>query len=394
VRIAVVADDLYPGFGGQAAATESHIEILAARGHALRALAGAERKPTAPPLGVALERVPAWQPGQTQTNFALPDPRRINWVLEDAQVVQINTPTPLGLLTLLMARAKGIPCVMGFHTQEESATTHFRGLAARVIGGLLRGWYRFFYSSGDALSVPTPFAARLAARYTSGVRAVVSNGVRFAALRALGDALEPEERESWLEGKRYLISYVGRLAPEKRPEGLLEIMAGLKTLRSDARLLIAGRGPLHATLEAHVKELGLEDSVRLLGFVSEADKARLLRASDVFIMPSPTELQSIATIEAMAQGAAVMAAKIDSSAVGEMVEQAECGITYDLDSPAAAARDLNALLEDPARLEGYRRNARACAQTHDLAHSAEALEVLYASLVSERQQPRPSYQKQ
>ena len=46
LRVAVVADDLYPGFGGQAAATEGHIEALLALGHEVRVLAGAERKPT------------------------------------------------------------------------------------------------------------------------------------------------------------------------------------------------------------------------------------------------------------------------------------------------------------------------------------------------------------
>jgi glycosyltransferase involved in cell wall biosynthesis len=382
MHIAVITDDLYPGFGGQAAATEGHVEALAARGHRLRVLAGGERHPSLPPPGVVLERVPAWQPGETQTNFALPDPRKVAWVLEGAQVVQINTPTPLGVLALTMARTRGIPCVMGFHTQEESATTHFSPQAARVVGAVLRGWYSFFYSRSDALSVPTPFAARLAARYTPGSKVVVSNGVRFDALRTLGDALEPQQRGAWLDGKRHLVSYVGRLAPEKRPEGLLEIMAALKPLRDDVRLVIAGRGPLRERLEARAEAFGLERSVTFLGFVSEPDKAALLRASDVFIMPSPTELQSIATVEAMAQGAAIMAAKVDSSAVAEMVEDARCGITYDLTQPAQAARDLDALLNDPERLRTCRAHAVTAAQTHDLERSAAVLEELYASLIA------------
>ncbi|HET7478699.1 MAG TPA: hypothetical protein VFJ72_04185, partial [Rubrobacteraceae bacterium] len=73
MRIAVVADDLYPGFGGQAAATEGHVEALLARGHEVRALAGFEPVPSEPSPGVSVERLPVWRPGEKQTQLALPD---------------------------------------------------------------------------------------------------------------------------------------------------------------------------------------------------------------------------------------------------------------------------------------------------------------------------------
>lgn len=382
VRIAVVADDLYPGFGGQAVATEGHIEALRVLGHELVVLAGAEKKPSRPPPGVRVLRVPAWQPGEVQTKFALPDVTKVAALLRDAEVVQINTPTPLGFVALRLAKARGLPCVVGFHTQEESATLHFKPPLANAVGFALRSWYRFFYSQADALSVPTPFAARLARRYTGRPCFVVSNGIRFGQLRALDESEVARRRQKYLGGKRFLLAYVGRLAPEKRPRDLLELAVALRSYRQDLRLLVAGRGPLQAELERYATSLGLGDSVEFLGFVSEEEKRYLLRASDVFVMPSPTELQSIATLEAMTQGCAVLAAEVESSAVSEMVVAAGCGQGYPVGDMRAAAATLQQWLEEPEHLTHYQDKAVSAAKTHDLSGSGRALERIYRDLLN------------
>jgi glycosyltransferase involved in cell wall biosynthesis len=382
VRIAVIADDLYPGFGGQASATEGHIEALVLLGHEVMVLAGSEKKPTLAPNGVRLERVYAWQPGEVQTSFAVPDLKKIALVLEQADVVQINLPTPLGIVALTMAKARNIPVVVGFMTQEESATTHFKPPLSSLIGAALRLWYSFFYNQADAMTVLNPFSADLALRYTKKPRPVVSAGIRFQEIRQVNPEEAVSRRKAWLGDKQFLLSYVGRLAPEKNPTGMLEIMAELKKLRQDVLLLIAGRGPLFVELQEKTKSLGLEDSVQFLGFIEEEEKRLLMRATDVFVMPSPTELQSIVTLEAMAQESAVLYAKINSSAVGELVENAQCGIGYAIENPKQTALALNELLNSHKQLEQFQQNALACAKTHDLIESGRALERIYRTLLA------------
>ncbi|HZW99180.1 MAG TPA: hypothetical protein VFF10_03905, partial [Trueperaceae bacterium] len=63
MKILFVADDLYPGFGGQARSTEGHMAALASLGHEVRALAGAEPRPTQPAAGVTVDRLPSWRLG-------------------------------------------------------------------------------------------------------------------------------------------------------------------------------------------------------------------------------------------------------------------------------------------------------------------------------------------
>ncbi len=379
MRIAFVADDLYPGYGGQAAATEGHIGALLALGHEVRVLAGNEVSPTMPPNGVAIERLPVWRPGEKQTHLAFPDAGKIKALLDWAEVVQINTPTPLALRTLHLARREGVPSVMGFHTQEESATLHFR-LLRPLVRAALRVWYGYLYQRPDCLVAPTDFAARLARRYTRRPIFVVSNGIHLPAHGTAEDERAASMRRRLLSGRRYLLSYMGRLTHEKRPEDLLVIFSELRRLRKDVRLAVAGTGPLRKALERQAARLGLADEVRFLGYVSGNEKQDLLAASDLFLMPSPTELQSIATLEAMAQGCAVAAAEVETSAVGELVQMSDCGICYRPGSLEEAAAEISRLLGRPDELQRLKRNAERAACGHDVRESGRGLQEIYQNL--------------
>lgn len=302
-------------------------------------------------------------------------------LLDWAEVAQVNTPTPLALLTLRLARRRGVPTVMGFHTQEESATLHFDKLRPLVTRGL-RNWYGFLYRRPDCLAAPTEFAVRIAHRYTSRPVHVVSNGIRLPEGDPTGPRRIERLRDSLLSGKRFLLVYLSRLSDEKRPQDLLEIMAALRDPRKDTRLVIAGDGPLRRKLERRVAELGLKDTVRFLGYVSGRDKHDLLTAGDLFLMPSPTELQSIATLEAMARQCAVVALQADTSAVCKMVQNARCGVCYETGRTNEAAREINKLFDKPSELRRLQKNAVHAALAHDVRESGRRLEEIYASLLS------------
>lgn len=380
MRVAFVADDLYPGFGGQAAATEGHIEALLARGHEVRVLAGDEKSSAEPPAGVHVSRLPAWRPGEKQTQLALPRRRAVEELAAWADVLQANTPTPLALRALRAARRAGVPAVMGFHTQEESMTLHFDRLRP-LVSRALRAWYTFLYRQPDCLVAPSPFAARLAASYTPRPVHVVSNGIRIPRDDTRSHGRTAALRERLLDGRRFLLVHVGRLSQEKRPRDLLEISAALAVRRRDFRLAVAGTGPLRRTLEQRRSELRLQDMVSFLGYVPEAEKHDLLAAGDLFLMPSPTELQSIATLEAMARRCAVAALRSASSAVCELVREAGCGLCYKEGDTGGTAREIDGLLDDLDQLRQMQDNAGRAARAHDVHESGRQLEEIYASLL-------------
>jgi len=369
VRILFIADDLYPGFGGQARATEGHIRALAERGHEVVALAGDEDAPTEPPAGVRVERLPSWRLGGSQTRFAHPLFSRIAPLVAWADVVHANTPAATTAAATIVARRLGVPVVMGVHTQLETSTLQAPVLGP-VLKRLLTTWYRMLFGAADALTAPTAFAADTARVFSRGRIEVVSNGL------ALGSwlALDPVKKRV---PKRRL-AYVGRLSPEKRPQDLIDLAAALP---ADYQLSICGEGPLAAQMRAMVAAAGLGDKVKLLGYLSEADKRALLSRTELFVMPSPAELQSIATLEAMAAGCAVAAVGYDSSAVPRLVLEAGAGTVLKVADSAAQAAQIVALMDDDDALATAQANARAYAGTHDVDASAAHLETLYLDLL-------------
>lgn len=141
-----------------------------------------------------------------------------------------------------------------------------------------------------------------------------------------------------------LLGMACRLVEQKGVSDALQAFAGTRAEFPQARLIIAGDGPLRAQLESEVAQAGLTGSVRFLGW--RDDVPQLLAACDLFFMPSLWEGFGLVLLEAMAQGLPVVASQV--SAIPEVVVAGETGL---LAAPRAvpAFRDaLLTLLRDPA----------------------------------------------
>src|SRR6185312_12031998 len=122
---------------------------------------------------------------------------------------------------------------------------------------------------------------------------------------------------------------------------LLDAMA---RIRVDAHVALVGTGPAEAELRAQVDRLRLQDRVSFLGYVRDADLLTLRRSSDVFVIPSEADLQSLATMEAMACGLPVIAA--DAYALPELVHHEENGFLFQPGESDELAHDLDLLLSN------------------------------------------------
>jgi len=149
---------------------------------------------------------------------------------------------------------------------------------------------------------------------------------------------------------------------------------------SRARLEVVGMGSLRGPLEALAHTLGLGGSVRFLGAVDDDALLAAYGRADVFVMPGTAELQSIATLEAMATGLPVVAA--DAMALPHLVRPGVNGRLYAPGDVAGLAACLELLLGDPALRTRLGRGSRAIAQVHSLIATVERFERLYTALVA------------
>lgn len=113
------------------------------------------------------------------------------------------------------------------------------------------------------------------------------------------------QRSIRLKDQRFRILAVGRLHPVKNFDGLLGVIKEVVQMDRRVELSIAGDGAQRPVLERLVRDYGLQDHVRLLGY--RADVAELMASADLFVLPSHSEGLSLALIEAVASGLPVLA---------------------------------------------------------------------------------------
>jgi glycosyltransferase involved in cell wall biosynthesis len=145
-----------------------------------------------------------------------------------------------------------------------------------------------------------------------------------------------QRRPDWRVAPR--AAFVGRLAPEKGLDTLIDAWPAVRAAHPGARLVLIGDGPERPALEARARALGLTlgpgQSVELPGTAADATAA--LRDADLFVLPSREEGMSIALLEAMALGIPLVASSIPGNR--RIVADFKHGRLAPPDDPEALAR--------------------------------------------------------
>lgn len=164
-----------------------------------------------------------------------------------------------------------------------------------------------------------------------------SPGDRDAARKRLG-----------LDG--FTLLSVGSLIPRKGHELIIAALADLP----DARLLIAGSGPMRAELERAAAEKGVASRVRFLGEIAHDALTDAYRAADIFVLASSREGWANVLLEAMACGTPVVATNVNGTP--EVVQDPKLGVlVQERSAPALAQaiKQLRALSPDRRAVRTY-----------------------------------------
>jgi glycosyltransferase involved in cell wall biosynthesis len=167
---------------------------------------------------------------------------------------------------------------------------------------------------------------------------------------------------------------VGALAEKKGHVHLLEALALVRRER-DVTLEIVGDGELREELERLTKELGLGGVVRFHGALSREEVAELMRACDLFVLPSLFENLPVVLIEAMASGLPAVATRVGG--VPELVD-GQAGLLVPPEDPEALARAIAEALESRERFD-----PEALAQTARERYGYEAFAAAWTAIYDE-----------
>lgn len=225
------------------------------------------------------------------------------------------------------------------------------------------------FRSADAISAPTKRAAQMLEKAVGGLRVLpISGGVEIDLYSSL-----PEPTVS--SGK---LLYIGRLDREKHVYVLLEAMAKLPKA-SKISLEIVGIGSQAAELQKLAIELGVQDRINFAGEVQDSELLVKLGESSAFVMPSVQELQSMATLEAMAAGRPIIAA--NAMALPHLVHDGDNGYLFKPDSPTDLALKISRLFSlSTKEFAALSQGSRVLVEAHDLGATVDVYERLYKGL--------------
>lgn len=126
---------------------------------------------------------------------------------------------------------------------------------------------------------------------------VIPNGANLSLTPIEPKAVQALEEKHQIKNKPVIFA-IGRLSENKGFQYLIEAMQTVVRSIPDAVAFIAGTGAYHVELERLISVKGLESNVKLLGWISDQEKAAFYKRADVIVFPSTNEPFGIVLLEA------------------------------------------------------------------------------------------------
>ncbi len=286
------------------------------------------------------------------------------------------TLSPLDFLLPEICQELNIPLVATFHPPFDSKIRNLKSSTQYLTYQL----YAPFLSHYDSTIVFSEIQRDL----------LVKLGVTQEKIAIIPNGVDTEKYSPGYSNLKYqlqtkkLFVYQGRIATEKNVEALLKAWKH-SAMGDDSKLLIVGDGHLRASLQPYY---GKEHNIIWFGFVAEeARRIDILRAADVFILPSLVEGLSISLLEAMACRVACIAT--DAGADGEVLDRG-AGIVLDTQGVTTQLKTLLPLFRDQpeiASLLGQKARQRVL-ERYTLSQNITLLEQLYSKVLLQKEMLR------
>lgn len=301
-----------------------------------------------------------------------------NPVLEEADVIQAGEfHQPSTFFASMVSRERGIPLVVWQETfcPMKAPGSWYQRAYELTVGKRVR--------SAASRCVPRTTKARTyLERLRIPQRSIgpwIPTGVDVSRFAPKKSRLSPEDF-GWAGDARILLM-VARLHRSKGIDFAMQVVKNVQRWIPEVRLLIRGSGPELGNLQRLATNLGIQDSVRILGGISRDQMIQLYNLSSAVLSTSRADLLPFALIEASACGRPCVAA--DVGAVTDIVVDKETGLIlrgYRLEEWGQAIRSL---LRDDDTAQTLGQNARRRTETaFNLQRIAGSLVELYRGIAA------------
>ncbi|MBW3613335.1 MAG: glycosyltransferase [Chloroflexi bacterium] len=394
MRVVLTTETYLPYVSGVTVSVDALARSLGARGHEVLVVA------PRPAPGHQVEAVGspgpeprhAWLPS-FQLRVA-PQGYRVPWPLPwtDAMaraaafrpdVVHAHSPFVTGLMARRLAASAGAPLVFTHHTRF-AAYGHYLGPLAGPGVVLTDAYLAAFWRACAAIVAPSSdLGGEICERLPAGRRDrvhVIPTGVDVSGLRVIAPR-EGRPEVGW-PAEAVVAVTLGRLAPEKSVDTVLDAVAMATASHPELRLQVVGGGPSEPALRRRADAPDLAGRVHLTGALPRPEALARVAGGDIFVFASRTETQGLVLAEALALG--LPAAAVDGPGVRDSVRDGVDGVVVPAEPKATRvarlADTIGALVADADRRSDLALRAREGADRFSLARRAEEVEALYQHL--------------
>ena len=307
--------------------------------------------------------------------------RTARQLLYTMDILHVHHPFISGSLALTYAIPRNIPIIFTNHSRYDLLTNAYLPILPDSFGETaMRAYLPPFCQACDLVVAPSASMRTILQEFGVDVPVeVIPNGVELEAILTCSSLVN--RQEFGFSHQDVVLTYVGRLAPEKNLPLLLRAFRGVASAYDHARLLLVGDGPEKDNLLDSAANMGIADKVHFTGMVPHPEVPCYMTTADAFVISSTSETFGISVVEAMAAGLPVLG--IDSPGIRDIIVDGKTGFL--------AADDLASFTAKMARLvsEHELRHQMSVAafnasQAYDIRTITQSLIQQYQNLIDSR----------
>lgn len=386
MRIAFFSDNFYPELSGIADSILRTGKELARRGHQIAYYApqytASDFKKVGLPVtelsieGIRVDRFASisYPTGTGQGRLVVPTGFRTLTIKKfDPEILHVHLPFGTGLEGVIASRLLRRPLIGTNHTPMSGFLSYSPVRGPFVEKAVLK-YTSWFYNRCNFVSSPSsPVLKEMMEYGFKRPHKVISNPLEGDVFRPLNNKIVLKNKYG-LRGTTLL--YAGRLAPEKSIDLIFEATAQLTKKIPDLRIALIGSGSYEKNLRELAKKLDIENRVTFFGFIREQEAMNeVYNASDIFVMPSTTETQSMTMIQGMLVELPIIAA--DSWGLPEYVSEKN-GFLFKPGDVWSLAERMSYLATRPELIKKLGKSGRQFAEQFGTPRIADEWERIYS----------------
>ena len=302
-------------------------------------------------------------------------------ILRKMDIIHVHHPFTSGQLAIRYCKAQNIPLVFTNHTRYDLYAHAYLPMVPEALGdAFIRAYMPSFCKACDLVIAPSTGLkdVLIDLRVESPID-VIPNGVDVHPFQSVEQPVS--RQELGFNEDDILLTYMGRVGPEKNLPFLLRAFAGIAKTYDSVNLMILGDGPERENLEDRVRVMDMSDRVKFTGMIPYSELPKYMAAADVFVTASVTEVHPLSVIEALASGLPVVG--IQSPGVGDIVEDGVTGLLAPEEDLAVFTAKISRIITDAELREVMSQKAKDVSINYSIENTTQTMIDYYQKLYLE-----------